>query len=90
MPNVLEPLIGEMTLVQNNKDHSAYLLIDKEGELSQVQFNSILQDLVTFLTYAAEPAQLIRYRLGLIVIAFLVIFLLAAVGLKKVYWRRLS
>ncbi|EHL29936.1 cytochrome c1 [Legionella drancourtii] len=89
MPNVLEPFIGEMALEQNSKGCSKALSLVKEGELPQAQINSFLQDLVTFLVYVGEPIQRIRYRIGLIVIAFLSVFLLVAIGLKKVYWRKI-
>ncbi len=89
MPNVLASFIGEMALEQNSKDCSSSLSLVKEGELSQAQIDSFLQDLVSFLVYVGEPIQSIRYRIGLIVIAFLSVFLLVALGLKKAYWRKI-
>jgi ubiquinol-cytochrome c reductase cytochrome c1 subunit len=89
MPNILESLIGEKILVQNKQDHSGHLALVKEGELSQAQIDSLLQDLVTFLAYVSEPTQVIRYHIGFFVIGFLCVFLIAAVCLKKVYWRKI-
>lgn len=89
MPNVLESFIGEMTLEQNSKECSASLSLVKEGDLPQAQIDSFLQDLVTFLVYVAEPIQTLRQRIGLIVLAFLSVFLLVAIGLKKSYWRKI-
>lgn len=89
MPNILEPLIGEMTLV-GTKNDSTYLLLAKEGELSAAQKDILLQDLVTFLAYVGEPVQMLRYHMGLIVMAFLFLFLCSAVGLKKIYWRKIA
>lgn len=89
MPNVLEPLIGQMVLVSNNESHLSYLLLVKQGEISPTQADSALQDLVTFLVYVSEPNRLLRYRLGVFVIIFLCIFLVVVYRLNTVYWRGL-
>ena len=90
MPNVLEPLIGKMYLVQNNEDHSMYLSLVQKGELSEKQFDDVLHDLVTFLSYVGEPTQVLRYSLGLFVIGFLFVFLLLVISLKRFYWRKIG
>ena len=83
MPNVLEPLMGQQILVMNNESNSDSLLLIKKGEMLPVDFDNALQDLVTFLVYVGEPAKLIRHRLGIFVILFLSILLIAAYCLKK-------
>ncbi len=90
MPNVLEPLLGNTILVENKEAHSAYLLVTEKGEMHQAQFNDALRDVVTFLVYVAEPARLVRYRIGVFVIGFLLILLVVSYNLKKVYWQRLK
>ncbi|WP_058533312.1 cytochrome c1 [Legionella saoudiensis] len=90
MPNILEPLIGEMTLVPGTKEQAPHLSLVKEGELSAAQLDSLLQDLVSFLIYVGEPTQAIRHRLGGIVLAFLLVFLLVVFALKRVYWQKTS
>lgn len=89
MPNALEPLMGQQVLVMNNESHSDSLLLIKQGEMLPGDFDIALKDLVTFLVYVGEPAKLVRYHLGIFVILFLAILLIAAYSLKKVYWRRL-
>jgi len=93
MPNVLEPLIGKIVAVDKNNNvvtkDIAHLLLIEKGEMSESEFNSTLVDLVTFLAYVAEPAQLIRYKIGVGVIIFLLVFLVVAYQLKKAYWRKL-
>jgi ubiquinol-cytochrome c reductase cytochrome c1 subunit len=59
-----------------------------QAVLSEQQFDRDLQDLITFLVYVAEPAQLIRHRMGFFVILFLCLILLVAYPLKINYWRR--
>ncbi|KTC87382.1 cytochrome c1 [Legionella drozanskii] len=87
MPNVLAPLEGEVVVVRENPEQTPHLLLKDKGEMSQQQFDNMLEDLVSFLVYVSEPAQLIRYRIGLVVLAFLGVFLLVAYWLKKLYWK---
>ena len=94
MPNILAPLEGHVIAEQQTRglDYQLprRLVLVEQGEMSQQQFDSTLQDLVTFLVYVAEPVQLIRYRIGRVVILFLCIFLIVAYQLKKFYWLRLK
>lgn len=89
MPNVLEPLMGKTILVKKDGNHAPYLLTVQQGEMYPAEFENAVKDLVTFLAYVGEPAQLVRYRLGFIVIAFLCLFLIVAYLLKKTYWRKI-
>lgn len=82
MPNILAPLSGNIVALNNNK-----LVLLERGLMTQHQFDSALVDLVTFLTYVSEPAQLVRYSMGVWVLAFLFVFLIFAYLLKKHYWR---
>ncbi|CAM4466649.1 MAG: Ammonia monooxygenase gamma subunit [Legionella sp.] len=90
MPNILEPLIGEMTLVRATQEHAAQLSLVKEGELSSAQLDGLLQDLVNFLVYVGEPTQAARHQLGYFVLAFLLVFLLVVLGLNRLYWQKIS
>lgn len=62
----------------------------KSQHVTQQQFDSLVLDLVTFLAYVGEPEQAVRSRLGLFVLLFLGVLLLAAVGLKTMYWRKIT
>lgn len=90
MPNILEPLMGEMILVSDNQTHLSSLLLVQQGEMTPIQFDNSLQDLVTFLVYVGEPVKLVRYKIGLFVIIFLCILLIVVYFLKRIYWRRLE
>jgi ubiquinol-cytochrome c reductase cytochrome c1 subunit len=57
------------------------------GELTPVQFQSAMYDLVNFLSFAADPKKLQRERIGVIVLMFLVIFTVFAYLLKREYWK---
>lgn len=93
MPNILEPLQGKVVALKPNdleqRPMNANLALVKSGEMSQAAFDRAVHDLVTFLAYVGEPAQLSRYRLGYKVILFLAVFLAFAYALKRSYWRRI-
>lgn len=93
MPNVLEPLIGKVAAVEN-KDAAgntflSHLVLIEKGELTEAQFDSTVTDLVNFLVYTAEPAQLLRYHIGYFVLLFLAVFLILVYALKRYYWQKL-
>jgi ubiquinol-cytochrome c reductase cytochrome c1 subunit len=56
------------------------------GRQTAAEYRQTVADLVNFLVYLGEPAQLHRYRIGAIVIIFLFGFLVLAYQLKKEYW----
>jgi len=91
MPNVLAPLAGKVIAIPNGLISGAHqptrLVLIEPGEMNERQFDSAVQDLVTFMVYVAEPVKLIRYRIGWFVIFFLSLFLIVAYQLKKTYWR---
>ena len=96
MPNILASLEGTVIALKQRGNHHLYgqshtqLVLVKPGEMSMSQFDSALNDLVNFLVYVAEPAKLIRIRIGMFVMLFLCLFLALAYPLKKLYWRDVS
>ncbi|ASQ45076.1 cytochrome c1 [Legionella clemsonensis] len=92
MPNILEPLMGRIIAVRESQSATSpvsHLVLVESGEMTLRQFDSMLEDLVTFLTYVAEPVKLIRYRLGIMVILFLCVFWVVAYQLKRIYWKKI-
>ncbi len=63
------------------------LQLTTPGKLDETEFRQTVRDLVNFLAYVGEPAQLIRRRLGPWVIGFLAVFLGVVYALKKEYWK---
>jgi len=86
MPNILEPLAG-VFMIQQMKNEPARLLLMKEGSMHSLAFDSALIDLVSFLSYTAEPAQLVRYRIGVGVLCFLGVLGGLLYLLKRTYWK---
>ena len=57
------------------------------GTMTAEQYDAFARDLTAFLTYAGEPIQLERQRLGIWVLLFLAVLFVAAYMLKKEYWK---
>ena len=92
MPHVLWELEGMKKLV-NADDMSAHpgtapkFETVSEGKMSAVEYDNAMRDLTAFLVYMGEPAQLIRYELGVYVLLFLVLLFLVAYPMKKEFWK---
>lgn len=56
------------------------------GKMSDKEFEQFVRDLVNFLAYISEPVQLKRRAMGGWVLAFLFVFFVLALLLKKEYW----
>ena len=89
MPNPLWQLQGEQHEVIRKTIYGDRidLVLDKEGVLSEEEFDIMVNDLVTFLVYVGEPAQLERESMGKYVLISLFLFFGLAYLLKKEYWK---
>ena len=57
------------------------------GTMSVQEYDGAIRDLTNFMVYLAEPAKLVRYRIGFWVMAFMLVFVGLSYLLKKEYWR---
>ena len=57
------------------------------GTMSADEFDGFVRDIVNFLEYTGSPEQLDSRRVGIWVIAFLLVFLILAYLLKNEYWK---
>ncbi len=89
MPNVLTALQGVQIAHKEKAEHGEHITLEleKPGSHSPEAFDRDVKDLVSYLAYMAEPAQLLRKHYGPYVIGFLLFFTLMAYLLKKEYWR---
>lgn len=90
MPHVFIKLQGVQILKEhvnhtNNPDNMLELI--ENGDLSKNEYNNLIKDLVTFLSYVGEPVQVERKSLSLYVLGFLALLILATFLLKKEYWK---
>ena len=91
MPHVMYSLQGARNAIFK-KDENGVEVFDhyemvKPGTLNEDEFDSAMRDLTNFMVYLAEPARLVRYKLGVYVLIFLAIFFVFAYLLKKEYWK---
>ncbi|HTV51276.1 MAG TPA: cytochrome c1 [Steroidobacteraceae bacterium] len=57
------------------------------GSMTREQYDGFVRDIVNFLDYVGEPAQVHRRALGIWVVLFLLVFTWLAYLLKKEYWK---
>ncbi len=57
------------------------------GKLTPAQYDEFVRDTVNFLDYIAEPVKLKRQSLGILVVAFLMVFGIFAYLLKQEIWK---
>lgn len=90
MPHVLYELQGEQLLKveagEGGVEHRT-LVLDKPGKQSVAEYDATVGDLVNYLVFMGEPAKMKRTTLGWFVLAFLGVFLVLAVLLKKEFWK---
>lgn len=83
MPHALWELQGEQRL-----DHeSPRLELATPGQLSPIEYDRAVADLVAFMVWAAEPGAAFRRQVGYGVLAFLIVLFGVSFALKKAYWK---
>ncbi|MDH5502058.1 MAG: cytochrome c1 [Gammaproteobacteria bacterium] len=92
MPHVLWELQGiQEAVFEDDPEHEGeqhrVLELVSPGSMSAEEFDEAVRDIVNFLDYIGEPMQLERQRLGIRVIAFLLVLLLISYMLKKEIWK---
>ncbi len=95
MPHVLWELQGTQAAIfsEEGGDGGASQTTFKEfrqitpGKLSPEEYDHFVRDTVNFLAYVGEPMQLERQRLGVWVLAFLLVFGILAYLLKQEIWK---
>lgn len=90
MPNILGPLQGDQALVVEKHEggHEVKTLkLTTPGSMSTKEFDATVADLVNYLDFMGEPAKLVRYKIGYIVIGFLFLLLILSYALKKEFWK---
>jgi ubiquinol-cytochrome c reductase cytochrome c1 subunit len=90
MPHVMWNLQGEMVPVyKKDGEHEMIerLELAKPGSVTLAEYDAMVGDLVNYLVWMGEPAQLQRKQLGIVVLAFLAFFFVVAYYLKKEFWK---
>lgn len=97
MPHVLVNLQGSQKAVfhdetdKNGKGHHAFDKFEvlQPGALSEKEYERVVVDLVNFLAYLSEPAQLVRKKIGIGVLFFLAVLGVLSYFMKKSYWKNI-
>ena len=95
MPNVLWELQGMQKAVyktvqrEDGTNHEVidHLELETPGLLDSKLYKKTVKDLVNFLVYVGEPAQIQRKNIGVVVILYLLVLLVIVYMLKKEYWK---
>jgi len=89
MPHVLADLQGMQRADFHDEDghKSVKFEMIQPGALSEQEYEQVVTDIVNFLAYLSEPAQLIRKNVGVGVLLFLSILGILAYFLKRNYWQ---
>jgi ubiquinol-cytochrome c reductase cytochrome c1 subunit len=83
MQGIQEPVYAE----HDGRQVIEHLELAEPGLQSPEEYASSMRDLVTFLEYLSEPAEIKRRNVGIWVMLFLALFALLAYALKAEYWR---
>ena len=67
-------------------DHSPFTLVVK-GKLTPEEYDQFVTDIVNFMVYMAEPAQLSRKTIGTGVLFFLAALFVLVYFMKRDYWK---
>lgn len=94
MPHVLWELQGvNRAVFETETQHGLEVPVfrrfetERPGTMSDIEYQRATRDLVNFLVYVGEPAKLVRYELGVKVLAFLLLLWIVAYALKREYWK---
>ncbi len=95
MPHVLAELQGLQKAVYKDIDHDDgrirtvidHLEVVQAGSMTEGEYDEAINDLVNFITYLGEPAQLQRKQLGWKVLAFIFLLIVIFYFLKKEFWK---
>lgn len=93
MPHVLYELQGTQVLRDEKVQGPGYLMtvptlvLDKPGTMTPIEYDSMVADLVNYMTYMSEPARSTRTTLGLYVLLALSVLFVLAYLLKKEFWK---
>ncbi len=95
MPHVLVGLQGQKKAVfrmdtdRNGREHKKFSEFElmQSGTLDEKEYDQVVTDIVGFLAYLSEPAQLVRKKIGIGVLFFLALLGVIAYFLKLEFWK---
>jgi ubiquinol-cytochrome c reductase cytochrome c1 subunit len=91
MPHILAHLQGlqkaEIHEDMDGRDKKYELELVRLGMFDKEEYDLVVTDIVNFLVYLSEPVQLVRKKIGIKVLFFLVVLGALSYFLKRDYWK---
>lgn len=90
MPNIFWKQQGVQQPVYEKHGDEQQLVgvkVVQQGDMSPEQFDTMVKDLVAFLSYIGEPNQSYRKTLGIWTLVFLAILFVVSYAMKKEFWK---
>lgn len=93
MPHALWQLQGMQKLETTTREQGGYkeqhatLVLETPGTMKPREYDALVRDLVNFLIYMGEPAQVTRMQTGIVVLFFLAALFMLTWLLKRAYWK---
>ena len=90
MPNIFWKQEGVKKPVYEEHEGTKHIVgveVVEKGTMAPEEFDTMIRDLVAFMSYIGEPNQSYRKSLGIYVLIFLFIFFGVAYAMKKDYWK---
>lgn len=90
MPNIFWKQQGVQKPVYEKHGEDEVLVgveVTDKGTMNPEEFNSMIRDLVAFLSYIGEPNQSYRKTLGIYVLIFLGLLFVVSYAMKKEFWK---
>jgi ubiquinol-cytochrome c reductase cytochrome c1 subunit len=86
MPHVLYELQGVQRIDKDARGN-ARLVMENPGQLTPLQYDQLVADLVSYLVWMGEPGKGARIRIGIVVVLGLGALAVLAYFLKREYWK---
>lgn len=90
MPHVLWEQQGWQEPVYEGEGDAKHFVGFKqvtEGTMTPQEYDGLIIDITTFLSYMADPIKQTRHRIGILVMLFLLVLTVISYFLKKEYWK---
>lgn len=87
MPFVMADMQGEQHVNKHEGHETRKLALDKPGSMSVAEYDTAIADLTSYLVFMGEPAKMVRYQIGWIVLGFLFMVFMLVYALKKEIWK---
>ena len=90
MPHVLYHLQGTRAFVKKEGSGQTVLRTMVAGQMTPLEYDEAITDLVSFLAYTAEPEKTARQWLGFFALGFLLLLFVLTYAVKLEFWKKID